>query len=131
MSHCLCLHEGSHVPRRGVWGGSFRWRGRDLVLLLRHGPAVWQSLEHLQSDPQSKVQTLEVTRTEAPDTQKEDPYLLRSEVVCAVAVEGICVIGVKKKFSYPKFGQDLRVWGCIHKSGNGNALWPGLVGWWV
>lgn len=95
-SHCPCLREGSHVPRRGVWGGSFRWKGRDLVLLLHHGLAVWQSLEHLQSDPKSKVQTLEVTRTEAPDAQKEEPYLLRSEVVCAVAVEGICVIGVNK-----------------------------------
>lgn len=60
---------------------------------------VWQSLEHLQSDPKSKVQTLEVTRTEAPDAQKEEPYLLRSEVVCAVAVEGICVTGVKVQLS--------------------------------
>lgn len=56
-------------------------------------------MEHLQSDPKSKVQTLEVTRTEAPDAQKEEPYLLRSEVVCAVAVEGICVTGVKVQLS--------------------------------
>ncbi|XP_057640773.1 transmembrane protein CCDC163 isoform X1 [Chionomys nivalis] len=40
----------------------------------------WKSLEHLQSDPKIKVQTLEVTRTEAPDAQKEEPYLLSSEV---------------------------------------------------
>ncbi|XP_038188765.1 transmembrane protein CCDC163 [Arvicola amphibius] len=40
----------------------------------------WKPLEHLQSDPKSKVQTLEVTRTEAPDAQKEEPYLLRTSL---------------------------------------------------
>lgn len=55
---------------------------------------VWQTLEHLQSEQKGKFQTLEVTRTEAPDAQKEEPYFLRSEVVCAGAVEGVCVIEV-------------------------------------
>ncbi|XP_007609502.1 transmembrane protein CCDC163 isoform X2 [Cricetulus griseus] len=40
----------------------------------------WKTLEHLQSDQKGKVQTLEFTRTEAPDAQKEDPYLLRTSV---------------------------------------------------
>ncbi|XP_040612826.1 transmembrane protein CCDC163 isoform X2 [Mesocricetus auratus] len=38
----------------------------------------WKTLEHLQRDQKSKVQTLEFTRTEAPDAQKED--LLRTSV---------------------------------------------------
>ncbi|KAL6086152.1 hypothetical protein STEG23_037939 [Scotinomys teguina] len=40
----------------------------------------WKTLEHLQSDQKSKVQPLEVTRTETPDAQKEEPYLLRTSV---------------------------------------------------
>ncbi|XP_059110777.1 transmembrane protein CCDC163 isoform X6 [Peromyscus eremicus] len=40
----------------------------------------WKTLEHLQSDQKGKFQTLEVTRTEAPDAQKEEPYFLSSEV---------------------------------------------------
>ncbi|CAH6790717.1 transmembrane protein CCDC163 isoform X2 [Phodopus roborovskii] len=40
----------------------------------------WKTLEHLQSDQKGKVQTLEITRTEAPDAQKEDPYFLRNSV---------------------------------------------------
>ncbi|XP_036034837.1 transmembrane protein CCDC163 isoform X3 [Onychomys torridus] len=40
----------------------------------------WKTLEHLQSDQKGKVQTLEATRTEAPDAQKEEPYFLSSEV---------------------------------------------------
>lgn len=40
----------------------------------------WKTLEHLQSEQKGKFQTLEVTRTEAPDAQKEEPYFLSSEV---------------------------------------------------
>lgn len=40
----------------------------------------WKTLEHLQSDQMGKVHTLEVTRTEAHGTQKEEPYLLRNSV---------------------------------------------------
>lgn len=40
----------------------------------------WKTLEHLQSGQMGKVHTLEVTRTEAHDAQKEEPYLLRSSV---------------------------------------------------
>ncbi|XP_032755613.1 transmembrane protein CCDC163 [Rattus rattus] len=40
----------------------------------------WKTLEHLQSGQMGKVHTLEVTRTEAHDAQKEEPYLLSSEV---------------------------------------------------
>ncbi|XP_052571301.1 transmembrane protein CCDC163 isoform X1 [Peromyscus californicus insignis] len=40
----------------------------------------WKTLEHLQSDQKGKFQTLEVTRTEAPDAQKEEPYFLRTSV---------------------------------------------------
>ncbi|XP_055474501.1 transmembrane protein CCDC163 isoform X2 [Psammomys obesus] len=40
----------------------------------------WKMLEHLQSDQKGKVHTLEVTRTEAHDARKEEPYLLSSEV---------------------------------------------------
>lgn len=53
-------------------------------------------LEHLQSDQMDKVHNLEVTRTQAHDAQKGEPLLLRSEVVLAAPVEGICVIGVKQ-----------------------------------
>lgn len=38
----------------------------------------WKTLEHLQSGQMGKVHTLEVTRTEAHDAQKEEPYLLRT-----------------------------------------------------
>ncbi|XP_051027178.1 transmembrane protein CCDC163 [Acomys russatus] len=39
----------------------------------------WKTLEHLQSDQKGQVHhTLEVTRTEAHDAQKEEPYLLRT-----------------------------------------------------
>lgn len=57
---------------------------------------VWQTLEHLQSGQMGKVHTLEVTRTEAHDAQKEEPYFLRWEFVCAVPVERICVTVVKQ-----------------------------------
>ncbi|XP_015860593.1 transmembrane protein CCDC163 isoform X7 [Peromyscus maniculatus bairdii] len=40
----------------------------------------WKTLEHLQSEQKGKFQTLEVTRTEAPDAQKEEPYFLRTSV---------------------------------------------------
>lgn len=47
--------------------------------------------------------------------------------VCCGSRGNLCHRG-QKKFSYPKFGQDLSIWGCIHKSSNGNGFWPGLVG---
>nr|XP_034359973.1 transmembrane protein CCDC163 isoform X5 [Arvicanthis niloticus] len=40
----------------------------------------WKTLEHLQSDQMDKVPTLEVARKEAHDAQKEESYLLSSEV---------------------------------------------------
>lgn len=82
-----------------VCGGGEHWEGVSLgrrEIQSSLCTMVWQMLEHLQSDQKGKVHTLEVTRTEAHDAQKEEPYLLRSEVVCAVAVDGICVRQVKQ-----------------------------------
>lgn len=55
-----------------------------LLEQIAKGPQVqarsWKKLEHLQSDQMDRVHTLEVSSTEAHDAQKEEPYLLSSEV---------------------------------------------------
>lgn len=55
-----------------------------LLEQIAKGPQVqarsWKTLEHLQSDQMDRVHTLEVSSTEAHDAQKEEPYLLSSEV---------------------------------------------------
>lgn len=70
-----------------------------LLEQIAKGPQVqarsWKTLEHLQSDQMDRVHTLEVSSTEAHDAQKEEPYLLRSDV-CAGLLQGVCVVEVKQ-----------------------------------